>query len=73
MASVESVGVDIASGREGSKIGKGRYVVEPSYETIVFELVTDVKNVSDQYLVALNHTQEVFRKSDDGKFRDQRM
>ncbi|CAK3627167.1 THAP4-like heme-binding beta-barrel domain-containing protein [Vibrio crassostreae] len=69
---VESGGVDIAPGQEGSKVGKGGPAVEPFYETIVFEPAADAKNASDQYLVALYYKQEVFRKSDDGKFHDQR-
>ena len=70
--STDSGGVDVALGQEGSKVGKGGPAVEPYYETFTFEPAADAKNASDQYLVAMYYKQEVFRKSDNGKFHDQR-
>ncbi|WP_429028729.1 heme-binding beta-barrel domain-containing protein [Aeromonas veronii] len=70
--STDSGGVDVAPGQEGSKVGKGGPAVEPYYETFTFEPAADAKNASDQYLVAMYYKQEVFRKSDNGKFHDQR-
>lgn len=70
--SVESGGVDVAPGKEGSSAGKGNPAVEPFYETITFEPAADAQNASDQYLVAMYYKQEVFRKRDNGKFHDQR-
>lgn len=65
-------GVDVAPGQEGSQVGKGAHAIEPFYEVMTFEPVADAKNASDQYLVAMYYKQEAFRKSDDGKFHDQR-
>lgn len=70
--STNTGGVDVAPGQEGSKVGKGGPAVEPYYEIFTFEPVADAKNASDQYLVAMYYKQEVFRKSDNGKFHDQR-
>lgn len=70
--STDTGGVDVAPGQEGSKVGKGGPAVEPYYETFTFEPAADAKNASDQYLVAMYYKQEVFRKSDNGKFHDQR-
>ncbi len=70
--STESGGVDVAPGKEGSKVGKGGPAVEPYYETFTFEPAADATNASEQYLTALYYKQEVFRKSDNGKFHDQR-
>ncbi|TEW53108.1 DUF1794 domain-containing protein [Psychromonas sp. RZ22] len=70
--SVNAGGVDVAPGQEGTKVGKGGIAVEPYYEKMTFEVAADAKNASDQYLVALYYKQEVFRKSDDVKFHDQR-
>lgn len=65
-------GIDVAPAQEGSTSGKGGPAVESFYETITFEPAADVKNASDQYLVALYYKQEVFIKRDNGKFHDQR-
>lgn len=70
--SAASGGVDIAPGQEGTEVGKGGTAVEPFYETMTFEPAADATNASDQYLVALYYKQEVFRKSDNVKFHDQR-
>ncbi|MGN5184690.1 heme-binding beta-barrel domain-containing protein [Aeromonas veronii] len=70
--STDAGGVDVAPGQEGSKVGKGGPAVEPFYEVITFEPAADAKNASEQYLVAMYYKQEVFRKSDNGKFHDQR-
>ncbi|WP_429073441.1 heme-binding beta-barrel domain-containing protein [Aeromonas veronii] len=70
--STDAGGVDVAPGQEGSKVGKGGPAVEPFYEIITFEPAADAKNASEQYLVAMYYKQEVFRKSDNGKFHDQR-
>lgn len=70
--SINSGGVDVAPGQTGSKAGKGGAAVEPFYEVITFEPAADAKNASEQYLVAMYYKQEVFRKSDNGKFHDQR-
>lgn len=70
--SIDSGGVDVAPGQTGSKVGKGGAAVEPFYEVITFEPAADAKNASEQYLVAMYYKQEVFRKSDNGKFHDQR-
>jgi hypothetical protein len=64
-------GVDIAPGREGSKVGKGGVAVEPSYETITFTPAGDATNASDQHLAAMFYHQQVFRKSDNKQFHDQ--
>lgn len=65
-------GVDVAPGKTGSTVGEGAPSVEPFYETRTFELAADAVNASDQYLVAIYYNQEVFRKSDNSKFHDQR-
>lgn len=70
--SVESGGVDVAPAQEGTEQGKGAPAVTPFYETITFEVAADAVNASEQSLVALYYKQEVFRKSDDSKFHDQR-
>ncbi len=70
--SVDAGGVDISPGQEGSDVGKGGPAVTPFYETMTFEVAADAVNASDQTLVALYYKQEVFRKSDDSKFHDQR-
>ncbi|MGY3572578.1 heme-binding beta-barrel domain-containing protein [Vibrio paucivorans] len=70
--SVESGGIDMSPGQEDSDVGKGGPAVTPFYEVMTFEVAADATNASDQYLVALYYKQEVFRKSDDSKFHDQR-
>lgn len=70
--SVETGGVDMSPGQEGSEVGKGGPAVTPFYEVMTFEVAADATNASDQYLVALYYKQEVFKKSDDSKFHDQR-
>ena len=70
--SVESGGVDVAPGQADSTIGKGRPSVSPFYEVLTFEPAADATNASEQYLVAMYYKQEVFRKSDNKKFHDQR-
>ncbi|MEZ9893291.1 heme-binding beta-barrel domain-containing protein [Vibrio lentus] len=70
--SVETGGVDISPGQEGTKVGAGGPAVTPFYEVMTFEVAADATNASDQYLVALYYKQEVFRKADDSKFHDQR-
>ncbi len=69
---VETGGVDVAPGQEGSKAGKGQPAIEPFFEVFTFEPAADAKNASEQYLVAMYYKQEVFRKSDGSKFHDQR-
>ncbi|MDR9827380.1 heme-binding beta-barrel domain-containing protein [Vibrio sp. FNV 38] len=70
--SVETGGVDLSPGQEGSDVGRGGPAVTPFYETLTFEVAADAVNASDQTLVALYYKQEVFRKVDDSKFHDQR-
>ncbi|MGF1697216.1 heme-binding beta-barrel domain-containing protein [Vibrio lamellibrachiae] len=70
--SVETGGVDMSPGQEGSDAGLGGPAVTPFYEVMTFEVAADATNASDQYLVALYYKQEVFRKADDSKFHDQR-
>ena len=70
--SVETGGVDISPGQEGTEVGAGGPAVTPFYEVMTFEVAADATNASDQYLVALYYKQEVFRKADDSKFHDQR-
>ncbi|MEZ9408224.1 heme-binding beta-barrel domain-containing protein [Vibrio lentus] len=70
--SVETGGVDISPGQEGTDVGTGGPAVTPFYEVMTFEVAADATNASDQYLVALYYKQEVFRKADDSKFHDQR-
>ncbi|WP_429738725.1 heme-binding beta-barrel domain-containing protein [Enterovibrio makurazakiensis] len=70
--SVDSGGVDVAPGQEGTKQGKGGPSVKPFYETITFTAAADATNASDQYLVSLYYEQEVFKKEDNAKFHDQR-
>lgn len=70
--SVETGGVDISPGQEGTDVGAGGPAVTPFYEVMTFEVAADATNASDQYLVALYYKQEVFRKADDSKFHDQR-
>lgn len=65
-------GVDVAPGRKGSPVGQGGPAVEPFYEIITFEPAADAVNASQQDLVALYYSQEVFRKSNNTKFHDQR-
>tara|TARA_Y100001956_G_C4125514_1_gene189830 strand:- start:2793 stop:3413 length:621 start_codon:yes stop_codon:yes gene_type:complete len=67
-----SGGVDMSPAQEGTEQGKGAPAVTPFYEVMTFEVAADATNASDQYLVALYYKQEVFRKSDDSKFHDQR-
>ena len=64
--------LDVAPGRVGSAVGKGGPAVSPFYEIRTFEVAADATNASEQYLVSLYYKQEVFRKSDDSKFHDQR-
>ncbi|MEZ9502226.1 heme-binding beta-barrel domain-containing protein [Vibrio sp. 10N.286.51.B11] len=70
--SVETGGVDISPGQEGTEVGAGGPAVTPFYEVMTFEVAADATNASDQYLVALYYKQEVFRKADDSKLHDQR-
>ncbi|CAH7033307.1 conserved exported hypothetical protein [Vibrio chagasii] len=70
--SVETGGIDVSPGQEGTEVGAGGPVVTPFYEVMTFEVAADATNASDQYLVALYYKQEVFRKADDSKFHDQR-
>ena len=70
--SVETGGVDVSPGQEGTEVGAGGPAVTPFYEVMTFEVAADATNASDQYLVALYSKQEVFRKADDSKFPDQR-
>lgn len=70
--SADTGGVDVAPGQEGSSVGKGGAAVEPFYETMTFEPAADAKNASEQYLVGMYYTLEVFRKRDNAKFHDQR-
>lgn len=69
---VDSGGVDVAPGQNGSNVGRGGPAVEPFYEVITFKPEADATNASEQYLTAIYYEQEVFRKRDDGKFHDQR-
>jgi len=64
--------LDVAPGRVGSSVGKGAPAVSPFYEVRTFEVAADATNASEQYLVSLYYKQEVFRKSDNSKFHDQR-
>ncbi|MCD1193147.1 heme-binding beta-barrel domain-containing protein [Vibrio cholerae] len=68
----DSGGIDVAPAQEGTTLGKGNPAIEPYYEIIKFEPAADAKNASEQYLVAISYTQEVFRKRDNKKFHDQR-
>lgn len=70
--SVETGGIDVSPGQEGTDVGAGGPAVTPFYEVMTFEVAADATNASDQYLVALYYKQEVFRKADDSKFHDQR-
>ncbi|MBS0452904.1 MAG: FABP family protein [Proteobacteria bacterium] len=70
--SVETGGVDVAPAQAKSPAGKGQPAVSPFYEIMTFEPAADATNASEQYLVALYYKQEVFRKSDNKKFHDQR-
>ena len=70
--SVETGGIDVSPGQEGTDVGAGGPAVTPFYEVMTFEVAADATNASDQYLVALYYEQEVFRKADDSKFHDQR-
>ncbi|CAH6781691.1 conserved exported hypothetical protein [Vibrio chagasii] len=70
--SVETGGIDVSPGQEGTEVGAGGPAVTPFYEVMTFEVAADATNASDQYLVALYYKQEVFRKADDSKFHDQR-
>ncbi|MDK9736278.1 FABP family protein [Vibrio sp. D404a] len=70
--SIEAAGVDVSPGQKGTDVGAGGPAVTPFYEVMTFEVAADATNASDQYLVALYYKQEVFRKSDDSKFHDQR-
>jgi len=70
--SVGAGGVDIAPGQANSTVGKGQPAVSPFYEVITFEPAADATNASDQYVAAMYYKQEVFRKSDNQKFHDQR-
>ncbi|MBL4910270.1 MAG: FABP family protein [Alteromonadaceae bacterium] len=64
--------IDVSPGRINSSVGKGGPAVSPFYEIRTFEVAADATNASEQYLVALYYKQEVFRKSDNSKFHDQR-
>ncbi len=70
--STEQGGTDLAPGQAGSAVGKGGAAVEPFYEVLTFEVAADATNASDQHLVALYYKQEVYKKSTDAKFHDQR-
>ena len=70
--SVETGGIDVSPGQEGTDVGAGGPAVTPFYEVMTFEVAADATNASNQYLVALYYKQEVFRKADDSKFHDQR-
>ncbi len=70
--SVETGGIDVSPGQEGTEVGAGGPAVTPFYEVMTFEVAADATNASDQYLVAFYYKQEVFRKADDSKFHDQR-
>ncbi|MEQ5841869.1 heme-binding beta-barrel domain-containing protein [Paraburkholderia acidicola] len=70
--SADSSGVDVAPGQEHSQAGKGAPAVSPYYEVLTFEPAADATNASDQYLAAMYYKQEVFRRSDNKKFHDQR-
>ncbi len=70
--SAEQGGVDVAPAQEGSGAPAGSPAVTPFYEVMTFEVAADAVNASEQTLVALYYKQEVFRKSDDSKFHDQR-
>ncbi|MBS0339781.1 MAG: FABP family protein [Proteobacteria bacterium] len=70
--SVETGGVDVAPAQAKSAAGKGQPAASPFYEVLTFEPAADATNVSEQYLVAMYYKQEVFRKSDNKKFHDQR-
>lgn len=70
--SIDAAGIDVSPGQKGTEVGAGGPAVTPFYEVMTFEVAADATNASDQYLVALYYKQEVFRKSDDSKFHDQR-
>jgi len=65
-------GVDVAPAQANTPLGEGAPAVEPYYETFTFEVAADATNASQQYLTAIYYKQEVFRKSDNQKFHDQR-
>ncbi|TCF97761.1 hypothetical protein BZM26_29310 [Paraburkholderia strydomiana] len=69
---VAAGGLDVAPGQVGSKVGTGNPAVEPYYEQLTFEPAADATNASDQYLVAMAYTLQVFRKRDNKQFHDQR-
>jgi len=70
--SVKTGGVDVSPAKKGSGQEAGTPAVTPFYEKMTFEVAADAVNASDQKLVAMYYKQEVFRKSDDSKFHDQR-
>src|SRR5450759_4288287 len=65
------VGVDVAPGQAGSKVGKGKPAVSPYYETIKYTPAGGAVNASEQHLAALYYRQQVFAKSNNKKFHDQ--
>ncbi|MCL9773585.1 heme-binding beta-barrel domain-containing protein [Vibrio methylphosphonaticus] len=65
-------GVDMSPAQAGTPQGQGAPAVTPYYEVMTFEVAADAVNASKQTLVALYYKQEVFRKTDDSKFHDQR-
>src|SRR5665811_1888987 len=69
--SAHNGGVDVAPGQAGSKVGKGKPAVSPSYENITYTPAGGAVNASDQHLAALYYRQQVFAKIDNKQFHDQ--
>jgi hypothetical protein len=69
--SVDSVGVDVAPGQTGSRVGKDGRAVSPFYETITFAPALGVTNDSVQNLVAVAYHEAVFRRWNNRQFHDQ--
>ncbi|WP_330923934.1 heme-binding beta-barrel domain-containing protein [Candidatus Sororendozoicomonas aggregata] len=70
--STDTGGVDLAPSQAKEGVAPGQPAVSPFYEKFTFEVAADATNASKQHLVALYYKQEVFRKSDNTKFHDQR-
>jgi hypothetical protein len=69
--SANAVGVDVAPGDTGSRVGAGGRAVSPFYETITFTPAGGATNDSVQDLAAVAYHQAVFRISNNHQFHDQ--